>query len=64
MKRWFLYNNDIFIGYAPNRAKARAWVSEHQARFSFEIKESKNMLLLEFAPEYTSRKAIYQEVTQ
>jgi len=25
MKKWFLFQNDIFIAYAPNRLKARGW---------------------------------------
>ena len=26
-KRWHLYINDIFEGYAPNRCKARGWAT-------------------------------------
>ena len=25
VRRWFLYTNDFFEGYAPNRLKARSW---------------------------------------
>ena len=60
MKKWHLFINNVFEGYAPNRAKARSWVCGGTNR----------LMLLDDRARISTRRngqmyeAIYKEVIQ
>lgn len=59
-KKWHLYHNDVFEGYAPNSAKARAWCTFYTAGTTPIFIENKHCFY--GARGSTRREAIYKNV--
>lgn len=46
VRKWFLYCNDVFEGYAPNRAKARGWCLGNKVEWHLQIDVDKPRLVI------------------